>query len=131
MFTRDNGILPDCPQTVLCDTICDISIEDCDMIRAMKQMNSNSAPDPDSIHPKFINNIYPFFHQGIETDLQSVSKCRCCTKYLENLRSHSYMQKQQQAKQLCFLLPSLSNELYKQNTGETNPLQAACIPKGV
>ena len=60
VFTRDNGVLPDCPQTVLRDTICDISVDDCDIIRAIRQMNSNSAPGPDGIHPKFINNIYPF-----------------------------------------------------------------------
>ena len=60
VFTRDNGVLPDCPQWVPVDTICDIAVEDSDIIKAMKNMNSNSAAGPDGIHPKFINNIFSY-----------------------------------------------------------------------
>ena len=56
VFTRDTGVLHDCPQTVLRDTICDISVDDCDIIRAMRQINSHSAPSPGGIQPNFINN---------------------------------------------------------------------------
>ena len=66
VFTRDNGVLPDCPHTVLRDTVCDISVDDCDIIRSMRQTNSNSAPGPNGIHPKFINNLYPFLIKSLK-----------------------------------------------------------------
>ena len=67
--SRDNDVLPDCPQAVLRDTIwsiCDISVDVCDIIRAMRQMNSNSAVGTDGIHPKFINNIYPLLIKSLK-----------------------------------------------------------------
>ena len=61
VFTRDNGILPDCPQRVTdTDTLCNIVLSDRDIINAIRLLNSNSCPGPDGIHPKFFNNIYSY-----------------------------------------------------------------------
>jgi len=57
VFTEDNGTLPECPQSAPINTLCDIAIDDLDIIKAIRQMNSNSAPGPDGIHPKFITKI--------------------------------------------------------------------------
>jgi len=60
VFTEDNGTLPECPQSAPLNTLCDISIDDLDIIKAIRQMNSNSAPGPDGIHPKLITKIYTY-----------------------------------------------------------------------
>ena len=60
VFTIDNGVLPDCPQSVPADTLCDITVHDRDIIKAIRHMNSNSAPGPDGIHPKLINNVHSY-----------------------------------------------------------------------
>ena len=60
VFTEDYGTLPECPQSAPLNTLCDISIDDLDIIKAIRQMNSNSAPGPDGIHPKFITKIYTY-----------------------------------------------------------------------
>ena len=60
VFTEDNGILPDCPQSAPINTLCDITIDDLDIIKAIRRMNRNSAPGPDGIHPKFVTKIYTY-----------------------------------------------------------------------
>ena len=60
VFTADDGTLPECPQSVPINTLCDMTIDDLDIVKAIRQMNRNSAPGPDGIHPKFITKIYSY-----------------------------------------------------------------------
>ena len=53
-----DGILPECPQFAPVITLCDITIDDLDIIEAKLQMNRNSAPGPDGIHTQLVSNIY-------------------------------------------------------------------------
>ena len=66
VFTRDNGIVPAFSHSVPGDTICDISVDDFEIIRAMRHVNSNIAPGPEGIHLKFINNKYPCSIKALE-----------------------------------------------------------------
>ena len=60
VFTEDNGILPECPQSAPTITLCDITLDDLDIIKAIRQMNRNSAPGPYGIHPEFITETYTY-----------------------------------------------------------------------
>ena len=55
-----DGILPEYPQSASINTLCDITIDNLDIIKAIRQMNRNSAPGPDGVHPKFITKIYTY-----------------------------------------------------------------------
>ena len=55
-----DGILPEDPQSTSINTLCDITIDNLDINKAIRQMNKNSAPGPDGIHSKFITNIYTY-----------------------------------------------------------------------
>ena len=66
VFTHDNGILPDSPQSVPANTFCDIVVDDRDIIKAMRKTNSNSSPGPDGFHPKFITKIFPYLIQPLK-----------------------------------------------------------------
>ena len=108
-------VLPDCPQTVLRHTICDISVDDCDITRTMRQMNSNSAPGPDGFHPKFMNNIYPFLIKPLKRIFNlslSIGVVPISWKFSEVIPIYKNY-RNEEAKQLCFIPPCLSNELYK------------------
>ena len=60
VFTEDNGILPECPESAPINTLCDKTIDDLDIIKAIRQMNRNSAPGSDRKHPKFITKVYTY-----------------------------------------------------------------------
>ena len=64
MFTKFvanwDGRLPEYPQSAPINTLCDITIDDLDIIKAIRQIYRNSAPGPDGIHPKFITNSYNY-----------------------------------------------------------------------
>ena len=60
VYTDDNGIYPECVQSAPIDSLCDMIVTDRDIIAAIREMNGNSAPGPDGVHPKFIKNTFHY-----------------------------------------------------------------------
>ena len=66
VFTENNEILPECPQSAPINTLCYISSDYLDITKAIRQVNRSSAPGPDGIHSKFITKIYTHLIQPLK-----------------------------------------------------------------
>ena len=53
IYTEDSGLLPWYEQKMPLESICGFNITDQDIISAINQMNTNSAPSADSIYAQY------------------------------------------------------------------------------
>ena len=70
VYQTDNGTIPFSHQQMPEDSFCDITVTDEDVVMAIRQMNSNSAPGDDGIPAQFIKNLSCYLIKPLHTIFQ-------------------------------------------------------------